>query len=106
MNQTFSLDKMQPLDHPAIGIDDVKTFGCRISKGGDNSVCLGNRRLVRPEMVVGGLDLRGMDQHLAVEAHGAGLGAFGVEGIRIPEIVEDAVDRVETVSAYGNDDLH
>lgn len=52
MNQTFRLDKMQPLDHPSIDIDDVQTFGSRAGKGSDDCLRLGNCRLVRAEMPV------------------------------------------------------
>ena len=87
MNQTFRLDKMKPLDHPTIGIDDIQAFGSGIGKGSDDRLRFRNRCRIRAEMPIGGVDLRRMDQHLAGKAHGPALQAFGIETLLVPEIL-------------------
>ena len=68
-------------------------------KGRDDLARPGDFLLRGREHLVTGLDLRGMDQRLAVHAEGAALLAFGAETLLIPEIIIHAVDHIEAKGA-------
>ena len=52
---------------------------------------------------VADVDLAGVDERLAVEAHVAPLQAFGPEPVQIGDVVIDAIDNVDAMGAGGRD---
>src|SRR5882762_7358740 len=100
MNQSLCLDKMKPLNHPPVEIDDIEIRRCRIGKCRYDRFRLGNFSVVQTETTIGGFYLIGMNQHLTVKTHGAPLGTFAFESFHILEIVEDAIDRIKPIGAH------
>ncbi len=48
----------------------------------------------------------GVDQRLAVKAHGGPFGAFAGKSVKVAKIIGDAVDDVEAAGAGGEHELH
>lgn len=97
---------MQPFDHLTVHVDDVQFHRFRFCESGNNRACFRKRRLIRTEVPVGRFDLGRMDQHLAIEAHGAPLFAFGFESLDVAKIIRDAVNDIEPVGPRGKNHLH
>src|SRR5947207_15786142 len=86
---------MQPFDHPPFDGNDALALMFRQREGFDHLarplyLLIGGR-----EDLIAGLDLRGMDQRLAVHAKRAALLAFGPEPCVILEVIIDAIDHIE-----------
>src|SRR5690606_31161758 len=68
---------VQVLDHPAVDGDDAAPLGLRLLEGVDDAAGPVDLLVGRGEDPVAGLDLAGVDERLAVEAHLAALHALG-----------------------------
>lgn len=90
---------MQVLDDPPVDHRHALPFALCLLEGGD--LALGQRHLVlgRREGGVGDVDLRGMDQGLAVEPQVPALFAFGAQAGLVLECVVDAVDADDALRA-------
>src|SRR5271156_925585 len=94
---------MQKLDHPAVERDRTFALVLGLFERGDDLPCGFDLFHRWREDLIAGVDLRGMDQRLAVEPERAGLSADAVETVRVVDVVVDAVDDGEAVSARSRD---
>ncbi len=94
---------MQPLDHPAVELDHALAgvFGQR--EGADDGARALDLGSARREGFIAELDLRGVDQRLAVEAEVAALLAFEPKTVEIADVIVDAVDDVGAMRARCGD---
>ena len=89
------------LDHAAVDLHHALALVLRQIERRDHLARLRDLVGARREHRVARPDLVRMDQRLAVEAHVARLRAFGLEALRIAEIVVDAVEDVDAVGVRG-----
>ena len=94
---------VQQLHHAALDRDHALALVLRLVEGGDDLAREGDLGLGRREHLVGGRDLVGMDQRLAVEAEPAAVHALAAQAVGILEVVVDAVEHVEAVGARRRD---
>jgi hypothetical protein len=73
-------------------------------RGGEEAPGVLDLRLTRPEQAVGGLDLAGVDERLAVEAEALPLLALGGEAVGIVEAVVDSVEGGDARRPGGEED--
>lgn len=96
---------MQPFHHLAVETDGTTLGMGRVSEGGNDADGPGNVASGGSEGRIGGNDLVGMDQCLAVKAPGATLIAFRRQPIRLVDCIENPVKRRQPPRAGSGNDL-
>ena len=93
---------MQPLDHPALEVDDARARMPGQLEGRDDRPRLLERRRRGREGRVRRRDLRRMDQRLAVEGHARRLQGLRIETLGVGEVVPDAVEHADAALVVDN----
>ena len=96
---------MQALDHPALDPQDSLAGTFRRFEGGRHDLRPGHLFRVRGEGLVGGGDLVGMDQGLAVEAKLDALPALDLKAGEVRDVVPDPVEDCQPKGAASGDCL-